>query len=382
MRLQSLCGIGGLSCLVALAADVLSVSTLHICLFYNSMGIAYETMLRVLHSLALLFQGQKWNTLRSRADTCEFELDQLLLGTLLFAITFFLFPNIFGFYIFFVVIWAQVVALQLTVALMLILVNHFPVYPILLLLTEPGRVCGGISFAVLSKPSDSSPRSRDAKPSGPIGSTGGGDPEFSRPRVGSAGSDGKEEEVVDENVVNSMRFRGATRGRERSGTGGRGHGGGGSSPRLVSERVAVHLELASHPASVGEVCAECLTCVAAVLAPYAPQHVVRNIFSGKHLTCPPFVQVWTTTSDWPELSQFMECLDMSFGVTRRPIVRKSTVSPRKSRSGSMGGSPASSPREMVEVEVVEKKPEPEPSPELEAQPGPEERKNGRTEKEY
>ena len=91
--LLSLCGVGGMSCLLALMADVLSLSTLHICLFYRSMGAAYAHMLRVLHSLALLFQGQKWNTLRSRADTCEFELDQLLLGTLLFAVHFFLFPN-------------------------------------------------------------------------------------------------------------------------------------------------------------------------------------------------------------------------------------------------------------------------------------------------
>lgn len=296
LKVLSLCGVGGLSCLVALAADVLSVSTLHICLFYNSMGTAYRTMLRVLHSLALLFQGQKWNTLRSRADTCEFELDQLLLGTLLFAIHFFLFPNIFGFYIFFVVIWAQVVLLQLSVAILLVLVNHFPIYPIILLLTEPGRVCGGISFAVLSKPSaTSSPRSQAE---GCERSSSGGDPEFSRPRAGSAGSGKGDDELpsdsteLDSSMVSSMRFRGVARGRERLGVGGRGGGGGGAgSPRLRAERVAVHLELSSHAASIGEICAECSLCVAAVLAPYAPQHLVRSIFRGQHLACPPFVQV-------------------------------------------------------------------------------------------
>ena len=297
LKMLSLCGIGGLSCLVALAADVLSVSTLHICLFYNSMGTAYRTMLRVLRSLALLFQGQKWNTLRSRADTCEFELDQLLLGTLLFAIHFFLFPNIFGFYIFFVVIWAQVVLLQLFVAILLVLVNHFPIYPIVLLLTEPGRVCGGISLTVLSKPSATrSPRSQPESVERP---SSGGDPEFSfRPRAGSAESGEGEDELpagsieLDGPVATSMRFRGMARGRERVGVGGRGSGaGGGGSPRLRAERVAIHLELSSHPASVGEICAECGLCVAAVLAPYAPQHIIRCIFRGQHLACPPFVQV-------------------------------------------------------------------------------------------
>ena len=412
LKLLSLCGVGGLSCLVALAADVLSVSTLHICLFYNSMGTAYETMLRVLHSLALLFQGQKWNTLRSRADTCEFELDQLLLGTLLFAIHFFLFPNIFGFYIFFVVIWAQVVLLQLSVAILLILVNNFPIYPILLLLTEPGRVCGGISFAVLSKPSaaTTSPRSQLGSSAGP-----GGDPEFSRPRAGSAGSStnrGAEDDQIapsstepDGGVVGSMRFRGMARelrGRERlgvgvgvGGRGGAGNGGSGS-PRLLSERVAVHLELSSHPASVGEICAECGSCVVAVLAPYAPQHIMRSVFHGKHLACPPFVQVrawsstwisillthrhsssdyctapasnlncklccvvlccannsrhqvWTTTSDWPTLPEFIEFLDISFQ-TRRHSVRKTT-------------SPKSAPNAQAQSVVAEPEPAPTPTP--------------------
>lgn len=188
LQLLSLCGVGGMSCLLALMADVLSLSTLHICLFYRSMGAAYAHMLRVLHSLALLFQGQKWNTLRSRADTCEFELDQLLLGTLLFAVHFFLFPNIVGFYIFFVVIWAQVVLLQLGLALALLLLNHFPFYACALLVTDPGQVCGGISFKVLSKPSlGTSPRSAgESRPdstdrtSSSSSMSAGGDPAFAK----------------------------------------------------------------------------------------------------------------------------------------------------------------------------------------------------------
>lgn len=389
LKMLSLCGVGGLSCLVALAADVLSVSTLHIFLFYNSMGTAYRTMLRVLHSLALLFQGQKWNTLRSRADTCEFELDQLLLGTLLFAIHFFLFPNIFGFYIFFVVIWAQVVLLQLSVAILLVLVNHFPIYPIVLLLTEPGRVCGGISLTVLSKPSaTTSPRSQPESGERP---SSGGDPEFSsRPRAGSAESGEGEDELptggaeVDSPVTSSMRFRGLARGRERVGVVGRGSGGGGGggSPRLRAERVAVHLELSSHPASVGEICAECGLCVAAVLAPYAPQRILRSIFRGQHLACPPFVQVscllllvyrfplhfeylliskwcnrlqvWTTSSDWPiaTLSEFVEFLDLSFSVSRRSVLRNAKSSEPKTAT--------STPVKKTRAPSRDFEPEPEP----------------------
>lgn len=93
-------------------------------------------------------------------------------------------------------------------------------------------------------------------------------------------------------------------GRERLGVGGRASGNGsGGSPRLRSERLAVHLELLSHPASVGEICAECGLCVAAVLAPYAPLHIVRSIFHGKHLACPPFVQVSGTFAGLHVLQQ-------------------------------------------------------------------------------
>ena len=119
--------------------------------------MAYQTTLRVLQSLALLFQGRKYNTLRSRADTCEFELDQLLLGVLLFAMFFFLFPNIFGFYIFFAVVWAHVVLVQLLMSLLLLAVNHCPFYAIFLQLTSPGSVVGGVQFHVLTRGTTVSP---------------------------------------------------------------------------------------------------------------------------------------------------------------------------------------------------------------------------------
>ena len=75
-------------------------------------------------------QGKKWNALRRRCDTCEYEIDQLLLGTLGFSLHFFLFPNIAGFYIFFALVWAHAVAVQTAIALFLVLLNHSPVRPL------------------------------------------------------------------------------------------------------------------------------------------------------------------------------------------------------------------------------------------------------------
>ena len=71
-------------------------------------------------------------------------------------------------------------------------------------------------------------------------------------------------------------------------------------------------ELACHAASLGAICAEWGSCVAAVLRPYAPPTVLRTIFRGQHLHSPPFVQVWTTTSARPSLQEFRRFLDLSF----------------------------------------------------------------------
>lgn len=45
--------------------------------------------------------GKRWNTLRHRVDSFDYEIDQLFLGTLLFTVTIFLLPTIFTYYTFF-----------------------------------------------------------------------------------------------------------------------------------------------------------------------------------------------------------------------------------------------------------------------------------------
>jgi phosphatidylinositol glycan class Q protein len=45
--------------------------------------------------------GKRWNTLRHRVDSYDYEIDQLFLGTLLFTVTIFLLPTIFTYYAFF-----------------------------------------------------------------------------------------------------------------------------------------------------------------------------------------------------------------------------------------------------------------------------------------
>eukprot|EP01052_Picozoa_sp_SAG31_P024748 SAG31_NODE_2126_length_6395_cov_3.289708_5_plen_803_part_00 len=148
MKTLMLSGFAGFSCTIALASDILALSTLHIYWFYKTMGRAFRVHVRVLQSLALLFQGQKWNVLRHRADSCEYEIDQLLLGTLLFSLHFFLFPNVFGFYVFFILVWGHATIIQVMLSLVLITLNCFPIYMLFLRCARPGRVPAGIKVSV------------------------------------------------------------------------------------------------------------------------------------------------------------------------------------------------------------------------------------------
>ena len=91
----------GLSPLLALAVDSLKVLNLHFFLFYRIALRLYQWQVRALLSLFHLFRGKKWNVLRTRMDSNDYDLDQLLLGTVLFTLLFFGFPTIIVYYFLF-----------------------------------------------------------------------------------------------------------------------------------------------------------------------------------------------------------------------------------------------------------------------------------------
>ena len=80
----------------------LSITALHdflkflnlclICFFIISNRI-FMLQVSALKSLGRLFMGKKWNILRERVDSYDFDMEQLLVGTLIFTILFFLLPT-------------------------------------------------------------------------------------------------------------------------------------------------------------------------------------------------------------------------------------------------------------------------------------------------
>lgn len=86
----------------------------HICFFVFSSRLL-SLQLSSLISLSRLFRGKKWNILRKRVDSCDYNTNQLLLGTIVFTILLFLLPTTTVF----AVLFSSLRLLQLTVQLLL-----------------------------------------------------------------------------------------------------------------------------------------------------------------------------------------------------------------------------------------------------------------------
>lgn len=108
-----------------------------------------------------LLSGKRYNVLRHRVDSWSYDLDQLLLGTILFTLTAFISPTTFTYYVLFAIVrLSPNVALRcsllsafsqsqlitfMVVALLnvaLVLVNQFPLFALLLRIKDPARLPG------------------------------------------------------------------------------------------------------------------------------------------------------------------------------------------------------------------------------------------------
>ena len=143
----------GASLPIAILSDLLSLLTMHIYCFYIASAKIFNWQLTIISSLFHLFRGKKRNVLRNRIDNCDYDLDQLLLGTILFTLLFFLLPTVVVFYLTFASARMAIIALKATLDTCLACLNHFPLFALMLRLKDSQRLPGGISFSLL--PDDS-----------------------------------------------------------------------------------------------------------------------------------------------------------------------------------------------------------------------------------
>ena len=143
----------GASLPISLVSDMVSLLTIHIYSFYIASARIYNWQLTIIISLFHLFRGKKRNVLRNRIDSCDYDLDQLLLGTILFTLLFFLLPTVAVFYATFAGARMAIIALKAALDTWLACLNHFPLFAIMLRLKDSRRLPGGIRFQLQDTPS-------------------------------------------------------------------------------------------------------------------------------------------------------------------------------------------------------------------------------------
>lgn len=139
----------GASMPIAIFSDLLSLMTVHIYSFYIASARIFNWQLSIIVSLFHLFRGKKRNVLRNRIDNCDYDLDQLLLGTILFTLLFFLLPTVIVFYLTFATARMAIITFKATLDTCLAFLNHFPLFALMLKVKDSQRLPGGVHFALV-----------------------------------------------------------------------------------------------------------------------------------------------------------------------------------------------------------------------------------------
>ncbi|OEH80130.1 N-acetylglucosaminyl transferase component domain-containing protein [Cyclospora cayetanensis] len=115
--------------------------------FPSLMGFLVRARMRFLRD----FEGQKWNVLRRRVDSANLQVDQLLIGCILFTIAVCLFPTTLLFYISYLLIWLLIFSTQSLLRLALLLFMSFPSCLILFRAVAPHLLSAGVSIEPLTR---------------------------------------------------------------------------------------------------------------------------------------------------------------------------------------------------------------------------------------
>lgn len=150
MESFTLIGLLGVTFLLTLFNDLISLATIHIYCFYGYAARLFGLQVLGMTALWRLFWGKKWNPLRQRVDSYTYDVHQLFVGTLMFTVLLFLLPTVMLYYIVFTMLRLVVLTIQGIIGRTVSLLNIFPVFVILLRILGSSRVKGDLQFTVSS----------------------------------------------------------------------------------------------------------------------------------------------------------------------------------------------------------------------------------------
>ena len=139
----------GASVGVAILSDALAFSSLHLRQLYRAIAALYACYCSALYSLFNLFRGTKYNVLRQRVDSCDYDIEQRLLGTLFFTVLVFLFPTVVAYHVLATLMWLAILLVQSLLMLLLLMLEDFPWYELIQRLFVSGGLQGGVRFTPL-----------------------------------------------------------------------------------------------------------------------------------------------------------------------------------------------------------------------------------------
>lgn len=146
VKAVSVSGLFGVSYSIAIVIDLLRVATVHVRLFYFLSTRLYGWQVRIICSLFHLFRGKKWNVLKDRLDSAEYDLDQLLLGTILFSALVFLFPTVAVYYVLFLFSATSWIILEVALMTVGVMLKRFPLFEVALRLYSPDTLMYGVQI--------------------------------------------------------------------------------------------------------------------------------------------------------------------------------------------------------------------------------------------
>ncbi|KAH9174264.1 Gpi1-domain-containing protein [Lactarius sanguifluus] len=144
-----LSGYGGLTVPLSLFLDLFNALTLHVSLSYLVLKTALSYQTFALRSLWNLFRGKRFNVLHRRTDSWHYEVDQLILGTLLFTLFTFSLPTLLTYALLFSLMRSGVVMTCSAMSIATDLMNQFPLFPLLLRIKDPRRLPGTVYFRMM-----------------------------------------------------------------------------------------------------------------------------------------------------------------------------------------------------------------------------------------
>jgi hypothetical protein len=122
----------GLSIHIALLLDVMKIFVGYILAFYNIFAFLHSMQVSILFALLRLFLGKKWNPLRKRVDSYEYDSSQLTIGTLLLSMSVFLFPTLGVYYLLFLFLKLALSLPRYLSRMVIVTINRLTILPLLL----------------------------------------------------------------------------------------------------------------------------------------------------------------------------------------------------------------------------------------------------------